>query len=157
MVEWFPVGGASVPVESGAHAFLRNSEVVGHHVLNFLEAGATAWVLRYEVRAFVPTDPVGFRVLFLALDLAHLLNELVVEAPVIFLAEKFRHYHHVIVLDRFVELGSVRADDDSHLWAHERALRVEGFGVAASASVFLGFALVACLLFESRVVSDALG
>ena len=157
MMEWLPVRGTCVPIEPGSHAFLRNPEVVGHHVLNLLESGTAAWVLRNEMRAFMPADPVGFGIFFLTLYLAHLFNGLVLEAPVVLLAENFRHNHHIIVLYRFVEYGSVGPNDDSHIWADKCALRVEGFRVTARSSVFLSLSLLSWILFESRVVPDIFG
>ena len=157
MMEWLPVRGACVPIETGSHAFLRNPEVVGHHVLNFLESGTAARVLRNKVRALMPADPVGFGVFFLTLDFAHLFNQLVVEAPVVLLAEKFRHNHHIIVLYGFVEYGSVGPNDDSHLWADECAPWVEGFRITARSSVLLSLSLLSWILFESRVVPDIFG
>ena len=87
--------------------------------------------------------------------MAHLFNQLVVDGPVIFLAEKFRHNNHIIVLYLASKLWSIRSDYDSHFRSHESALWVEGLSVAAGTSLFLGFTFLLrvkqpWIIFDSR-------
>ena len=102
----------------------------------------------------MPTNPVSSLILRVDLGVAHLLNQLIVDGPVILLAEELRHDDHIIVLDLASKLRSIRSDHDSHFRSHKSALGVERLSVTAGTSLFLGFSLLLGVK-QPRIIIDS--
>lgn len=144
VMEGLPIAGIAVPVESRADALLLDIEVLTQSVNDHVEGLGFGGILADQVGALVPRDPLGSLGLALGLDLAHLLDELVVQGPVLLFAEELRDDDDVVVLKGAVEdLGPAAADVNAQIGTDEGRRRIERLGIAAVASMrcLLGDAL----------------
>ena len=143
-MEGFPVAGIAVPVEPSANGLLLNVEILAQPIDDHVERPGLGGVLADEMGTLVPRDPLRTLGLALGLDLAHLLDELVVQAPVVLLAEQLGNNDDVVVLQGTVkDLAAVAADVNAQVGTDESRGRVERLGVAAVATMrcLLGDAL----------------
>ena len=144
MVEGLPIAGIAVPVESRADALLLDVEVLAEPIDDHVERLGFGGVLADQVGALVPRDPLGPLALALGLDLAHLLDELVVQSPVLLFAEELGDDDDVVVLEGAAEdLGAAAADVDAQIGTDEGGGGVERLGIATVAAMrrLLGNAL----------------
>mmetsp|Transcript_31823 Transcript_31823/g.83387 ORF Transcript_31823/g.83387 Transcript_31823/m.83387 type:complete len:223 (-) Transcript_31823:158-826(-) len=117
VVKGLPVLVISVPVEPRPYRLEFDIVVVGRFLQNLLKRRAVLWPFADEVASLVPRNPVRL-VLAISLRLSHLLHELVVDAPVVFVTEKLRDHYHVVVFQWLAVGRSIRPDAHPHLWPH---------------------------------------
>ena len=73
MVERLPVSGVCVPVEPSAHALHFDVEVVSNLLLDHLKSWRGTRVLRNQVGALMPRDPLGLPPFTGLLNVTHLI------------------------------------------------------------------------------------
>lgn len=116
MMEGLPIAGVAVPIKSGADALLLDVEVLAEPINDQIERLGFGGILADEMGALVPRDPLGSLALALGLDLAHLLDELVVQGPVLLFAKELGDDDDVVVLQGAVEyLGPVAANMNAQI------------------------------------------
>ncbi len=118
-----------------------------HHVECFGARG----ILRNEMRALVPADPFDAAQFRLGLTLAHLLNQLVVQRPVVLLAEELGYDNDIVVRVRAPVTGAIGPDYEAHVRAHKCGCRVKALRVS-TAPALLGGLLTAAPRADARIV-----
>mmetsp|Transcript_51910 Transcript_51910/g.133846 ORF Transcript_51910/g.133846 Transcript_51910/m.133846 type:complete len:214 (-) Transcript_51910:1111-1752(-) len=103
VVKWLPIGAIAVPVEASPTVPLRDVEEICALVQDRLEGLRAHRVLTEQMGTFVPGDPLRLP-LAPRLHLAHLLDELIVDVPVVMPAEELGHDNDIVVPDRALEL-----------------------------------------------------
>lgn len=134
VVEGLPVGRVAVPVEPRTDGLLPDVEVLAEAVDNHVEGRRVLRVLADEVGALVPRDPLAPLDLTPGLDLADLIDELVVQGPVILGPEQLGNDYDIVVPEPPDELLSPAGPHvDAQVGPHKRGGRVKRLGVPAMA------------------------
>eukprot|EP00538_Stauroneis_constricta_P011812 CAMPEP_0119555682 /NCGR_PEP_ID=MMETSP1352-20130426/7814_1 /TAXON_ID=265584 /ORGANISM="Stauroneis constricta, Strain CCMP1120" /LENGTH=362 /DNA_ID=CAMNT_0007602487 /DNA_START=434 /DNA_END=1519 /DNA_ORIENTATION=+ len=125
MVERLPVVTIFVPVETSPHGGLSDIEVLAELVDDIVERLGAFRILHDEMRALVPCNPVASAHV-LRLKFRHFLHELVVEGPIILVAEQFGNDDDIVMPERSRELFlRWQTNFNPNIRPHQRRLRVE--------------------------------
>ena len=77
------------------------------------------------MRTLMQRDPLSLPSFSSLLNVTHLIYELIVQRPVVILAEELWYDDHIVMLDFAVEPRLVRPNHDPHAWSNQRALGIE--------------------------------
>ena len=103
------------------------------------------------MRALVPADPFDAAQLGLGLTRAHLFDKLVVQRPVVLLAEKLGNDNDIVVRVRAPVTGAIGPNYETHVGAHKCGCRVKALRVS-TAPALLGGLLTAAARADARIV-----
>lgn len=149
--KYLPIARVAIPIKARADRFQGNAKVGGNFLLHHVECFGTCGIFRDEMRALMPADPFDAAQFRLGLTLAHLLDQLVVERPVVLLAEELGNDNDIVVRLRTPVTGTIGPNDQSHVGTHKCGSRVKALCVSTTPAL-LGGLLTAAVRIHARIV-----
>lgn len=96
MVERFPIATVAIPIKSRTNRGVSDGEIVRDLLLDSLKGWRVAWILRDQMSAFMPGNPLAaFHPA--VLHVSHLVYKLIVESPIVLGAEEIGNNDHVVM------------------------------------------------------------